>query len=255
LEPNIERTDETQKANNSTERHALLPSDLLRACLTGDEARAEDLQALAQTCNGPYALAMFKPSAQRGYVNLQDVVELAKSMRIRLTEVQLENILVILLSNEDALRFAQAIEEKGLAGKTEAAISLPFASPDAIPMQYELLVFCLESRGDTGLVKAKDSAFSFLTKRIVSTIETESLLHPAITKLARYDQMNQSNLLETLRVYLENDRNAQRCANLLYLHRNSLQYRVRRIQDIAGIDLDNPEERAYLRLSFMLCDK
>ena len=99
---------------------------------------------------------------------------------------------------------------------------------------------------------AKDSALAFLTSKITSSIDTEDLLHPAIAKLARYDQVNQSNLLHTLKVYLENDRNAQRCANLLYLHRNSLQYRVRRIQEIAGINLDDPYERSYLRLSFLL---
>lgn len=210
---------------------------------------------LSQTCNGPYALAMFKPSAQRGYVNLQDIVDFAKGMHIRLTEAHLENALVMLLSHEDARRFAQAIEEKGMANKTAVAISLPFASLDSIHMQYELLAYCLSSDDGTGVVEAKCNAFTFLTSKISSTIDVKSLLHPAIAKLARYDQMNQSNLLETLRVYLENDRNAQRCANLLYLHRNSLQYRVRRIQDIANIDLDNPEERAYLRLSFMLADQ
>lgn len=255
MEPNIERTDETQKENNPDERHALAPSDILLACLTDCEASAEDLQALAQTCSGPYALAMIKPSAQRGYVNLQDIVDFAKSMHIRSTETQLENALVMLLANEDARRLAQAIEEKGVANKAAVAVSLPFASLDAIHMQYKLLTYCFNSNDSTGIIEAKRDAFSFLTSLITSAIDVKSLFHPAIAKLTRYDQMNQSNLLETLRVYLENDRNAQHCANLLYLHRNSLQYRVRRIQDIAGIDLDNAEERAYLRLSFMLCDK
>lgn len=224
-------------------------------CLTGGQADAKDLRSLAQTCLSPYTLVMFKPAPRRGFVHMQDIVNLAKGMRIHLTEVQLEDAIVLLIANDEASRFAEAVEEKGMAGKVVMAISLPFASLESIPLQFELLCSCLDSKKDAGIFDAKDDALAFLTSKISSTINTEDLLHPAIAKLTRYDQVNQSNLLHTLKVYLEHDRNAQRCANLLYLHRNSLQYRVRRIQEIADIDLDDPEERAYLRLSFMLYEQ
>ena len=78
------------------------------------------------------------------------------------------------------------------------------------------------------------------------------MLHPALEKLKAYDAANQSDLYNTLKVYLLNDRNAQRCASILYLHRNSLQYRVKRIQEITGVDLNDETERTYLGLSFLL---
>ena len=197
---------------------------------------------------------MLNVASHRGSVHLQDIINLGKSMHVRFTEAQLEDAIVMLLANEEASRFVEAIEEKGMAGKVAVAISLPFTSLSAIPLQYQLLVYCLDTMSGAGITKAENNAFAFLISQIVSAVEVDSLIHPAIAKLARYDQMNQSNLLNTLKVYLEHDRNAQRCANILYLHRNSLQYRVRRIQEIAQIDLDDPEERAYLRLSFMLSD-
>lgn len=255
MKPNIENTDETQTLDNPAERHAISPSDVLFAFLTEGEISVDDLRLLAQIYAEPYTLVAFKPTSQRGLGALQGISDLAKSIYNHPTEAKLESTLVMLFSNEDALRFAQIVKEKGLANKIVMAISLPFASLNAIPLQYELLACCLSSANEAGIVEAKNNAFTFLTTKIKSTLNTESLLHPAIATLARYDQMNQSNLLETLQVYLENDRNAQHSANLLYLHRNSLQYRVHRIQDIAGIDLDDPEERAYLRLSFMLCNR
>ena len=91
-----------------------------------------------------------------------------------------------------------------------------------------------------------------LVKTVVDTVDVRSMLHPALEIIHAYDQKNQSNLLHTLDVYLQNDCNAQHCGRLLFLHRNSLVYRIHRIQDIAGIDLSNPEERSYLRLSFLL---
>ena len=92
--------------------------------------------------------------------------------------------------------------------------------------------------------------------RLVNTIQDEAdvdyLLHPALDVIERYDRENQTDLLNTLRVYLENDCNAQKCGRLLFLHRNSLVYRIHRIQEITGCDLADPEERSYLRISFLL---
>ena len=95
-------------------------------------------------------------------------------------------------------------------------------------------------------------ALEELVSEIVNAIDARSLIHPALETIREYDMKNQSNLLHTLDAYLLNDCNAQRCGRMLFLHRNSLVYRIRRIQEIAGIDLSDPEERSYLRLSFLL---
>ena len=255
MKPNIERASEAQKIDSLDGQRANSLSDVLLACITGNQTSANDLHKLGQSSDSPYALVVLKSTSHRGSVHAQDTVNLAKSMHVRFTEAQLEDAIVMLLAYEEASRFAEAVEEKGMAGKVTMAVSLPFTSLDAIPLQHKLLAYCLDTMNDTGIVKAENCAFAFLISQIVSAVEVDSLIHPAIAKLARYDQMNQSSLLNTLKVYLEHDRNAQRCANVLYLHRNSLQYRVRRIQEIAHIDLDDPEERAYLRLSFMLSNQ
>ena len=95
-------------------------------------------------------------------------------------------------------------------------------------------------------------ALDNLTARIVREVDVSDLIHPAIEIIREYDAKSQSNLLDTLDVYLQNDCNAQHCGRLLFLHRNSLVYRIHRIQEIAGIDLSDPDERSYLRLSFLL---
>ena len=93
---------------------------------------------------------------------------------------------------------------------------------------------------------------SELVASIIDSAEVEKHLHPAIEIIRDYDAKNQTNLLHTLDVYLLNDCNAQHCGRLLFLHRNSLVYRIHRVQEIAGIDLSDAEERSYLRLSFLL---
>ena len=96
------------------------------------------------------------------------------------------------------------------------------------------------------------AALDALVADIKSNVNTEGALHPALQLLADYDRENQSDFLRTLEVYLENDSNAQKCGRLLFLHRNSLVYRIKRIQEIAGCDLSDPVERSYLRLSLLL---
>ena len=101
-------------------------------------------------------------------------------------------------------------------------------------------------------ISITEQYFSRLTAEIVESADIENLLHPALEALRVYDRNNKSNLFDTLDVYLLNDCNAQLCGRLLFLHRNSLVYRIHRIQEITGVDLSNTEERSYLRLSFLL---
>ena len=97
-----------------------------------------------------------------------------------------------------------------------------------------------------------DVALDALIDAIRENVTLDDLLHPALGIIERYDRENQTDLLRTLKVYLENDCNAQKCGRLLFLHRNSLVYRVHRIQEITGCDLSNPVERSFLRISFLL---
>lgn len=104
------------------------------------------------------------------------------------------------------------------------------------------------NEGEHGDIQTLDA----LVSAIVNAMDVRPFIHPALETIRAYDAKNQSNLFHTLDVYLLNDCNAQRCGRMLFLHRNSLVYRIRRIQEIADIDLSDPDERSFLRLSFLL---
>ena len=57
---------------------------------------------------------------------------------------------------------------------------------------------------------------------------------------------NGSSDIETLRCYLDNECNASRTAEAMYLHRSSLTPRLERIRSY--VNLDTPEQRLYLRI-------
>lgn len=78
-----------------------------------------------------------------------------------------------------------------------------------------------------------------------SCISTE---HPAISILRKYDAANQTLLLHTLKTVLFCDRNYVLASKELFVHRNTVQYRMEKILELTGIDLDKKETRLHLML-------
>ncbi|BCJ92718.1 hypothetical protein acsn021_02870 [Anaerocolumna cellulosilytica] len=76
--------------------------------------------------------------------------------------------------------------------------------------------------------------------------------HPALTVLNQYDQENRSQLYKTLFVFIEKGCNIKLTSENLYIHRNSLVYRLNRITDLCCIDLSDINTLFLLRLSFLI---
>jgi purine catabolism regulator len=56
-------------------------------------------------------------------------------------------------------------------------------------------------------------------------------------------------LLQTLEVFFEHNGSITQAADALFIHRNTLIYRLERISEIAGLDLDKPETRLAVELA------
>lgn len=87
---------------------------------------------------------------------------------------------------------------------------------------------------------------------ILGQNRADIICHPALDILRRYDQANSTNLFETLHTFLRFERNQVRTAEHLFLHRNSLAYRIGRIHNLTGLELDDTETRLHLLLSFSI---
>ena len=62
---------------------------------------------------------------------------------------------------------------------------------------------------------------------------------PQLFKLIEYDKKNNSNLSATLYYFLMNQKNTGQTAKQLNIHRNTLVYRLTRINEITGFDLNS----------------
>jgi sugar diacid utilization regulator len=68
-------------------------------------------------------------------------------------------------------------------------------------------------------------------------IELMQFCHPAIIKLQEYDLKNHTDYLSSLEIYLEFDGNITESAAYFSIHRNSMLYRIGKIEEIAGLSL------------------
>ena len=92
--------------------------------------------------------------------------------------------------------------------------------------------------------------------QLLFSIKDDSILKRIIEEqigiLQVYDQENISDLLTTLDVYLQEDCNITNTTQRLYVHRNTVKYRINRIQELLGKDLHDVNVQFNLRLAFKI---
>ncbi|AKP80184.1 MULTISPECIES: PucR family transcriptional regulator [Priestia] len=86
-----------------------------------------------------------------------------------------------------------------------------------------------------------------LDKRVQDQFENHSL-----KKLTDYDLRHNSNLVETLEVFLNNDNNINEAAKELNVHMNTLSYRLKRISEIGDINLKDVNQKMTLYIDIKL---
>ena len=70
--------------------------------------------------------------------------------------------------------------------------------------------------------------------------------------LEKHDQNNGSNYLEFLKVYLNSNCNTNDTADKLFIHRNTVVYKIKKINELLDCDLSELEVRVKLFLAIML---
>ncbi len=80
----------------------------------------------------------------------------------------------------------------------------------------------------------------------------KSAVHPAISRLREYDERKNTDYYHMMTVYLHNERDRVKTADDLYIHKNTLVYRLKKMEQLFGIDFENPYDREYL-LASIIC--
>lgn len=82
--------------------------------------------------------------------------------------------------------------------------------------------------------------------------ELEALFDETVGKLVAYDQKNHAKLTETLFEYFSNDCSLAETADKMFVHVNTLKYRLQKIEQLTACSVHRAEERLRLHIGMKL---
>ena len=148
----------------------------------------------------------------------------------------------------------------GLAGQLQQAISQllpeisvsvgigrPHRSLIDLRQSYYEASYAIKIRklkGGDGVIASFDDLGSYgLLLGLQDTLSLEVFYDSVLGRLQEYDEQNSSDLVKSLACFLEANGHWGDAAEKLYVHRHTLRYRMKRVEEITGRDLDQSQDR------------
>ncbi|GAB7003306.1 hypothetical protein JCM18899A_07770 [Nocardioides sp. AN3] len=125
------------------------------------------------------------------------------------------------------------LEERTTLERWRAGLSDPFVGTGNLGDAIRQARWALETVSPDGSALAAygDGSPSFLPRTLA---ESELTADRVLGTLIEYDREQGTELIKTLQVYLECDRSPSRAADLLFVHTQTVNYRISRIQELTG---------------------
>ncbi|MBQ9321509.1 MAG: helix-turn-helix domain-containing protein [Eubacterium sp.] len=138
-----------------------------------------------------------------------------------------------------------------------AGISLPFHSLDAVAEYFRQAQWALH-RAEQLHLDSLDTG-SHLPAYIIDICQSlpdgRALIHPDILRLAEADAESTDELLKTLYTYYICGSSVTRASDSLFIHRNTMHLRLKKIHSILSGDPDDPRTAEQYLLSLLLLRK
>jgi len=99
-------------------------------------------------------------------------------------------------------------------------------------------------KGDSSVIASFDDLGSYgLLLGLQDTLSLEVFYDSVLGKLHDYDEQSSSDLVKSLACFLEANGHWGEAAERLYVHRHTLRYRMKRVEEISGRDLGSSQDR------------
>ncbi len=130
------------------------------------------------------------------------------------------------------------------------------AGPHDLVERYEELHKLLDLAETLGAVESTiysdDWAVYGLLLRKYAKEELLDLAHRVLDPLLAYEKHGQSNLLTTLQAYLDTSLSPARTARELYVHTNTVKYRLGKISRLLGMNVDHLDNVLTIKVALMI---
>ena len=121
--------------------------------------------------------------------------------------------------------------------------------------QAERTTQTLQRLGRSGAVSAfGDLGILRLLLQVPDLAELRSFAADVLGKLSMHEHEHKSEYLATLACYFRENNSPQRASRILHVHPNTVAYRVKRIEEITGLRLDNYTDRLIAQVALEILD-
>ncbi len=154
---------------------------------------------------------------------------------------------------DGALRLVPAVA--GAAHRDDpgrrVGVSAPLADAAELPLALADCVDAAAVATDGAAAYAcADSVWANITlHRLRGILPRYLTLANPLRQLREYDVKHGCDLIGTVGMWLRNNGDTTKTARDLAIHPNTLRYRLRRAEEVAGLDMSNPDHRALAHLS------
>lgn len=257
-----------------------LLADLLAARFRDEsEARERARHLGLDFSSAPLQVLVLRPEPLAAYLQRQDMnprsagplrsrlLSLARSFAAGATPPGMAGLdadhLVVLLTRvpdgeprAPAERLLRLVQDDLPGLRVRLAVSAPCATPKDLAARYEeshSLLDLAERLGATEDVLCHDDWKIYgLLLRSASREDLLDLAHRVLDPLLAHERGGRGDLLATLRAYLDNDLSPARTAAALYVHHNTVKYRLNKLSDLLDLDAHDLDSALTLKVALMV---
>ncbi|HCF99243.1 MAG TPA: hypothetical protein DEV93_01710 [Chloroflexi bacterium] len=134
----------------------------------------------------------------------------------------------------------------------------PCADVDEVPESYEQAhraIRAAKSLGSAGRAVAfEDLGLFRLLLQVPQLGELSAFAREVFGELVQYEEQHRIGLLKTLSSYLRHNGSFQLAGEEMHMHRNTVRYRLRRIEEISGLKLDKYQDRLMAQVALTIIE-
>ena len=203
-------------------------------------------------------------AAERGEAAAQDVKErlhwtvdefMARHDLLGISASRSDSVVVLVqpgkMDTKEIIRLAGELQAVIAEMLPEISVSVGIGRPHRqlidLRQSYYEASYAIKIRrlkGEPRVIASFDDLGSYgLLLGLQDTLSLEVFYDSVLGKLQDYDEQNSSDLVKSLACFLEANGHWGDAAEKLYVHRHTLRYRMKRVEEITGRDLNQSQDR------------
>lgn len=250
-----------------------LQADLLASILQGtagarDAALRLGVSGASYRVLAAWIAADDETDEARARAQLRDVLAIhISAFRVRGAAASMGGVVYALLTAEDseersrdlAVRIADDLATRpGQLGVPVIGIGGHAATLDHVPRakrEAEESLRVLRARPGRRVATIEEVRLPALLARFAEAVSPErDIYEEKLTRLVESDRKGNTAYIEALTSYFDEFGDYTAAAARLHIHANTLRYRLRKAQELSGVNLDDPDERLALMLLLRVMD-